>query len=457
VNDALLTVLSLVIVLGVLVFVHELGHFLAAKWAGIRVFRFSVGIGAPIRRLTWTRNGTEYSISWLPLGGYVKMASQEEMAGDRLEGGAPAEAVPHDQTFEAKPVWKRMVVILAGVTFNVVFAWAVFSGMLYKNGRPVNPTTTVGGIVDTLLTPDAQALGSVRPGDRITGVNGTPVTSWEEVLEEIQQTEGDSIVVEFANRSAIVLPIHRDALEQRIKASLALLPELPPVIGRVLPDRPARAAGLLPGDTVVALDGVAIGQWYDMVRTIETRGGRAVTLTIGRASGRTEITVTPQPEEVRFPGGAIRTIGRIGVMPKGTDARYQPLSAGQALRDGALMTLGTSTFIVRSVRGMLTGRISSREVGGPIAIGQSAAESARAGLDSFLMFMALISVNLAVINMLPIPVLDGGQFLFLLGEAVLRRPLPLKLRQRLTALGLLLLGLLMVLAFSNDLRRLFGF
>lgn len=456
-NDALLTILSLIIVLGVLVFVHELGHFLAAKWAGIRVFRFSVGMGAPIKRLTWTRNGTEYTVSWLPLGGYVKMASQEEMAGDVLEGGAPAGEVPYQDTFEAKPVWKRMVVILAGVTFNVLFAWALFSAMFYKNGRPVNPTTTVGGLIDTLITPDASALATLRAGDRIVSVNRRPVASWEEVTEQIQHAPGDTVVLEFANRAPVVLPIHQDALEQRVKAGLAILPELPPVVGRVLPDRPAYAAGLKAGDTILVLDGEPVGQWYDMVRAVEGRAGTPIVLTVGRAGERLEIRVTPRAEEVRLPGGEARSVGRIGVYPKGTDARYEPLSLGQAVSAGGAMTVGTSTFVVRSVRGMLTGRISTREVGGPIAIGQSAAESARAGLDAFLMFMGLISVNLAVINLLPIPVLDGGQFLFLLGEAVLRRPLPLKLRQRLTAVGLLLLGLLMVLAFGNDFRRLFGF
>ncbi|HEX9166040.1 MAG TPA: RIP metalloprotease RseP [Gemmatimonadales bacterium] len=456
-NDALLTVLSLIIVLGVLVFVHELGHFLAAKWAGIRVFRFSVGMGAPIKRLTWTRGGTEYTISWLPLGGYVKMASQEEMAGDVLEGAAPGGEVPHEQTFEAKPVWKRMVVILAGVTFNVLFAWFLFSAMLYKNGRPVNPTTTVGALVDTLVTAELAPLAGLRAGDRITSVGGRAVTSWEEVTEQLQQSAGDSIVLEFANRAPLVLPIHHDAVAERIKAGLAILPELPPIVGRVLTDRPAHAAGLRVGDTILAIDGQPIGQWWDMIRTVEARAGSPMVLSIGRPGERLDISVTPRAEEIRLPGGETRMIGRIGVYPKGTDARYEPLGIGEAIVAGGVMTAGMSTFVVRSVRGMLTGRISAREVGGPIAIGQSAAESARAGFDSFLMFMALISVNLAVINMLPIPVLDGGQFLFLLGEAVLRRPLPLRLRQRLTAVGLLLLGLLMVLAFSNDIRRLFGF
>jgi len=149
-------------------------------------------------------------------------------------------------------------------------------------------------------------------------------------------------------------------------------------------------------------------------------------------------------------------MGRIGVYPSRLPVRHEPLGLGAALAAGGAATFETSTFIFRTVRGMLSGRVSTNEVGGPIAIGQAAGESARAGVDSFLGFMALISVNLAVVNLLPIPVLDGGQFLFLLGEAVLRRPLPLKLRQRLTAVGLVLLLLLMALAFSNDIRRIFG-
>src|SRR5215207_2151220 len=138
-----MTVLSLIVVLGVLVFIHEAGHFVAAKWAGIYVHRFSLGLGSPIKWLTFRRGETEYSISWLPLGGYVKMASREEDVGSSaLEGGSPEVAVPPDRVFEARPVWKRMVVILAGVTMNALFAWAVFASLAYKNGRQIDPVTT---------------------------------------------------------------------------------------------------------------------------------------------------------------------------------------------------------------------------------------------------------------------------------------------------------------------------
>lgn len=455
-SNVVVTVLSLIVVLGVLVFVHELGHFLAAKWAGIRVFRFSLGMGAPIKALTFTRGGTEYTVSWLPLGGYVKMASQEELAGDMLEGGRPEGLeVPREETFEAQPVWKRMVVILAGVVMNVLFAWLILSGVFLKNGRAVILTTTIGRVIDSTLAPEAQALASLRAGDRVVSVDGVPVDNWDAMVRALQSGTRDSVVIGLEGKPALVLPLHRDDLAQRITASLALLPLLPPVSGDVVAGRPADRAGLRKGDTIVTVEGQAVGQWYDMVGLLEHRAGIATRFEIGRADGRHVLTITPYEETVKS-GGKTRRIGRIGVYPAPLPIRHEPLSLGAAFRAGAGATLETSTFIFRTVRGMLSGRVSTSEVGGPIAIGQAAGESARQGIDSFLGFMALISVNLAVVNLLPIPVLDGGQFLFLLGEAVLRRPLPLKLRQRLTAVGLFLILMLMALAFSNDIRRIFG-
>ena len=168
----LTTLLSLIVVLGVLVFVHEAGHFIAAKWAGIYVHRFSLGLGSPIPWLTFRRGETEYSISWLPLGGYVKMASrEEEVTSSALEGGAAEAPVPPDRVFEAKPVWKRMVVILAGVTMNALFAWLLFTFLAAKNGRQIDPTTTVGRVVDELVPPEAEAFKTIRPGTRAPTVN----------------------------------------------------------------------------------------------------------------------------------------------------------------------------------------------------------------------------------------------------------------------------------------------
>src|SRR3954470_16110437 len=165
----LTTIIALIVVLGVLIFVHEAGHFLAAKWAGIYVYRFSLGLGPPIPWLTFRRGETEYSISWLPLGGYVKMASREEdISSSALEGGAPTVPVPPDRVFEAKPVWKRMIVILAGVTMDLLFAWAGNVGLAAKNGRAYDPTTAVGRVVPELVPHGSEAVLRIPPGTRIT-------------------------------------------------------------------------------------------------------------------------------------------------------------------------------------------------------------------------------------------------------------------------------------------------
>jgi regulator of sigma E protease len=451
-----LTLLSLIVVLGVLVFVHEAGHFVAAKWAGIYVHRFSLGLGSPVPWLTFRRGETEYSISWLPLGGYVKMASREEDAtSSALEGGANQAVVPPDRMFEAKPVWQRMVVILAGVAMNALFAWLLFTFLAVKNGRQIDPVTTVGRVVDELLPPEAADFKRIQPGTRVVSINDKPVATWDDITQGIATTPDSEVRLQLADGSVVTAEIHPDALEQRAKAAQALQPYRAAVVGQVLPGRPAARAGVEPGDTIVAVNGRPVTQWYDLLELLQKNGQRPIQVEVARAGGRRQFEITPYVDSIIGPNGRPQAIGRIGVAVAG-DFRSEPLSLGEAVVEGWHGTVAASTQIVRTVRGLFSGRISKREVGGPILIGQLAGESARMGLDPFLGFMALISINLAVLNLLPVPVLDGGQFLFLLGEAVLRRPLPLKLRERLTMLGLVLIVLLMGLAFSNDLRRLFG-
>lgn len=452
----LTSVLAFLIVLGVLVFVHELGHFLAAKWAGIYVHRFSLGLGSPIPWLTFQRGETEYSISWLPLGGYVKMASQEEDIGaSALEGGQVGVEVPPDRVFEAKPVWKRIIVILAGVTMNVLLAWAVFAFLAYKNGRQIDPETRVGRVVEEMVPAGGEALRQLEPGDQIVRVAGEPVHSWDQIQNLIANAPGDEVRIDLADGRFVVLPIHPDALEERLKASQAVQPFRAPVVGEVLEGRPAAGAGFQTGDTVIAVSGAPVRHWYDLLDLLDQSAGRQLAIVVGRAGGRDTLQVLPATDSVPTPEGGWRTVGRIGIAPH-AEFREESYGLGEAVLAGAGATWGTTQQIVRTVRGLFSGRVSRRDVGGPILIGQLAGQSARAGLDVFLGFMALISVNLAILNMLPIPVLDGGQFLFLLAEAVIRRPLPAKLRERLTAVGLVLIVMLMGLAFSNDIRRLFG-
>ncbi|HEV8597883.1 MAG TPA: RIP metalloprotease RseP [Gemmatimonadales bacterium] len=453
-SGVLLNILALIIVLGVLIFVHELGHFLAAKAAGIYVHRFSLGMGKPIQALTMRRGETEYVVSWLPIGGYVKMASREEdPASSALEGGAASAAVPPDRVYEAKPVWVRIIVILAGVTMNTLFAWLVFSGLNFVNGQTVVSITTIGRVAPTLPA-GAEELARLAPGDRVTRIAGVPVASWDDLQEVFLTTAADSFQLEVAGKPSVMVRLHRDALEARLRAFQALQPFIVPVVGEVVPGGPAARAGVRVGDTLLVVAGQPVTQWLEVASLIEARPEQDVTLTVGRAEGREELVARSLGDMIKDSTG-IRKVGKLRVgyaIPE----RHVPLSLGQALAVGGRQTLIVSTQIVRLVRGMFSGRVSTREIGGPIAIGIAAGQSAQLGLGAFLAFMATISVNLAVLNMLPIPVLDGGQFLFLLGELVLRRPLSSKLRERLSFVGLILIALLMILAFSNDIRRWLG-
>ncbi|HZI76242.1 MAG TPA: RIP metalloprotease RseP, partial [Gemmatimonadales bacterium] len=281
----LINVLALIIVLGVLIFVHEAGHFVAAKWAGIYVHRFSLGLGAPIPWLTFRRGETEYSISWLPLGGYVKMASREEDVGSSaLEGGAPAVQVPADRMFEAQPIWKRMIVILAGVTMNALFAWLVFSGLAYSNGRQIDPVTTVGHVETYQLPKEAEPLLQIQPGSRIVRINGDTVTSWDAIVNGITNAPQPTIRIDLAGGSTVVLRIHPDALDERIRAGQALQPYRLPVIDTVLPGKPAAAAGIQKGDTVVAVNGRPVRQWYDLLDVVQRSAGHSLTISVARGA-----------------------------------------------------------------------------------------------------------------------------------------------------------------------------
>jgi regulator of sigma E protease len=309
--------------------------------------------------------------------------------------------------------------------------------------------------MEDALPPEASSLKQIRPGTRIIRINRDTVASWDEVVSAMVNTPEQEVRIELSDRSSVVLPIHPDALEERLKAAQALQPFRAPVVGQVLPDKPAARAGIQEGDTIVAVSGRPVQQWYDLLELLQSSGGQPLKVEVARVGRRLTFDVTPYVDSIPGPNGKPRAVGRIGVAV-GTGFISEPLTLSQAIAEGWTATIRASTQILRTVRGLFTGRISGSNVGGPILIGQLAGESARLGLDTFLGFMALISINLAILNLLPIPVLDGGQFLFLLAEAIIRRPLPMKLRERLTTVGLVLIILLMGLAFSNDFRRIFG-
>ena len=451
----LITLLALAVVLGVLIFVHEAGHFLAAKWAGIYVHRFSLGLGSPIRRLTFRRGETEYSVSWLPLGGYVKMASREEDATTALLEGGAAAVVPPDRVFEAKPVWKRMIVIIAGVTMNLIFAWAVYTYVAARHGRSIDPTTTVGLVLSDSLTGAMAPLATLKPGDRIVRVDGQIVSSWDDVVHHLLSGQQNGVTIELSDGRQVKLDIHPAAIEDRARAASAVLPYRGAVVDLAVGGRPAARAGVEPGDSIVAVNGKQVSQRYDVLAIMDTSAGKLVTMTVVRGGRRLDLSMTAASEPGIALNGKQGQVGRIGIRFRDPEVT-EPYTLFGAVRAGTDATLNSMTFIVRTVQGLLTRRVSASNVGGPILIAQQAGEFARLGLDPFLEFMALISVNLAVLNLLPVPVLDGGQLVMLLAEAVIRKPVPVALRERLTMVGLVVVVLLMVLAFSNDIRRLLG-
>jgi regulator of sigma E protease len=348
-----------------------------------------------------------------------------------------------------------MVIILAGVTLNLLFAWLVYTGLALANGRLDDPTTDFGGVYAVELPAGAEAVRDVPLGTRITSVNGRPVTTWGEIQDAVVQGAGNEVVIAFDGHPDVRIPYHRDQLVERSRLAQALRPAHAPVVGQVVANSPAREAGVTVGDSLVAIDGVGIRWWPEAVAMIEAAPGREVTLDVVRDGQPVTLRATPRATPINPADSAAGVVGKLGVTERipTVSERY---SIPGAVAAGAKATWNAAGMIVVTVRGLLTRRIDSSEVGGPILIGQLAAESARVGIGALLAFMALISVNLAVVNLLPIPVLDGGAFLILLVEGIIRRPIPVRLREAVQMLGLVMIVGLMILAFSNDIRRLLG-
>ncbi len=447
----LTTIGAAIVVLGLLILIHELGHFLAAKAVDVAVLRFSIGLG-PRTPLTWTWGETEYCVSWVPFGGYVKMAGlEDEGGGAALEGAREEVEVPRERTFDAKPLWARVLIISAGVLMNALFAvvtYAVLSGVY---GVATDPSVTVGEVAVDDLPMGAAHLGTLRPGDRLVRINGDSMGGWDDITTALLTTSATPIRIEVAGRADPVLvdvPLRQQ--EDRLRIVRALRAWHEPVIGDVVPGFPAAAAGLRRGDRVLRADGDTIRAWELLVRAIEGAPGRALTLTVLRAGVVETLSVTPRPTTLASADGGERTVGRVGVGPHLPVERYGVVGSVAA---GVRRAGAAGGLVLFTLKGLLTGNLSPRDLGGPILVGQLSGEAVRLGPDAFFGFMALFSMNLAVLNLLPIPVLDGGHLVFLLIEGVRRRPLSIGQRQKATNVGFFILLALMVLAFANDISR----
>ncbi len=443
-----MTILTAAVVLGVLIFVHELGHFLVAKRSGVGVLKFSLGFGPKLIGIK--RGETEYLLSAFPLGGYVKMIGEDP-------GDESAEAADPKRSFSRKGVGTRARIILAGPAANLLLPVAIFWGIFTFAGQPYFLP-----IVGTPEKDSPAAQAGLAAGDEVKALDGRPIARWEEIKAAVQASSGRALRLTLV-RSGQTVEMSvtpramktRDVFGQEIEAwDLGLHPLLSTRIGQVLPGQVAQQAGLQIRDRIVALDGTPVAEWEQLAKAIHASPGRAVRLTVERGGQRFDVTVTPQPTKQRTATGE-EEIGLIGIGPA-PESQYRRLNPLAALTAGLKNTVDLSVLIVQGFVKLVEGKISPKTIGGPILIGQMAGEVAQRGPVELLSFTALLSINLAILNLLPIPILDGGHLMFSLIEWFRGKPVSLRKREIAQQVGLVLLVGLMIFAFYNDISRLVG-
>jgi regulator of sigma E protease len=424
--DTLNTIASFLIALGVLVFVHELGHFLVAKWSGIRVERFSLGY--PPKMVGFTYGETEYCISWIPFGGYVKVAGMADVGNEETTG--------EEWEFPSKSIGIRMAVIAAGPFMNFLFAFAALIFLFNAYGVDTFDSTRITPREDSL----ASQVGIVR-GDRVLTVDGQRVGNAHELIGALDEIadRGASVEIERDNQTLTLnLPAAQDG-------DYGVLLMRPTTVGQVVPDMPADSLGLQDGDIILAVGGAEVLSWAEMSKEIRRYPGETIQLVWQRDGQRMERQITPATHSE-----GDTTLGRVGISPH---TSRHTVGLGRAVTLGALGVYNSSWMILDFLGQLFQGDRSTDELGGPLRIAQLAGQTAEQGLYSFISFLAMLSVNLAIINLLPIPVLDGGHLTFLTLEAIMRRPLSLRQREVFQQIGLAIMLFIMVLVTFNDLNQ----
>jgi len=448
------TLIAFFVALGSLVVVHELGHYLVARWCGVKVLRFSVGMGRVIWSRRFGRDQTEWALSILPLGGYVKMLDAREQA---LEDISEADL---KREFTRQSVWRRIAIVAAGPIANFLLAIVLFAG-LYMHGVP-EPVP----VLRAAAGQSAAYQAGLRAGDRITAINGAPVQVWSEVRWKLMQLvleKADARVdVERPNPNGSgkllnsvtlrLAGIDSNELEGDFLGKLGLALARPPaVLGKIM-DGPAKAAGLQSGDRITAIDAVPVQDGLAFVEKVRESAGKSLLLEGVRGGNRFEVRVTPEAVEE---GDSGKRIGRIKVevplAPEMATVSDGPLTA---LAKGAQRTWDTSAMTVKMIGKMIVGQVSLKNITGPITIADYAGQTARVGLVSYLSFLAFISISLGVMNLLPIPVLDGGHLLYYALEILTGRPVSERFGEIAQRAGLGLLMALMLVAAFNDIVRL---
>lgn len=442
--------------LGILVTVHEFGHFWVARKLGVKVLKFSVGFGKAIWSRTTGPDDTEYAIGAIPLGGYVKMLDENEDENGISEAELP-------RAFNRQPLWKRTSIVLAGPMFNFIFAilayWIVFS-MGVDGIAPV-----VGKVVEDSIA----AAGGFRAGDEITHIDGRPNRSWDEQRLYLynqafgrKRIEVDVIDTSGMQQHRIMdlsgLSLHQinpGLLESGI-GLIGFIPEIPAQIGTVDPGSPADLAGLRTGDTVLYIDGETVSAWQDMVILVQARAGKSARFDVIREGEVVAVSIIPA--RIEQDG---RVFGRIGVRPAPIElpdevlvhVEYGPLEAfGRSVENVWIM----SSVTLKMLWKILRFEVSAKNISGPLTIAQYAGQTVRVGIDRFLLFLAVVSISLGVINLLPIPLLDGGHLLYYAIELFTGGPVSREVMLWGQQIGIVALFGLMSLAFYNDIVRLFG-
>ncbi|MEJ2580097.1 MAG: RIP metalloprotease RseP [Acidobacteriota bacterium] len=428
----MLTLAAFIFVIGVLITIHEAGHFAMARLLGAPVEVFSIGFGK--RLWGFERGGTDYRISLVPLGGYVRIVGlgpdESDVVGD---GAAETELLPR---------WQRTLILLAGPLTNIIAAVA-FVALAFMIGVEVSAYLDEPPVVGWLDPGSGAEIAGIHEGDRVTAVAGEPTETWRE-LEVALLTSGGGVVG---------LTIERDGVVSTVPVTLGvdhlygfgvsgIKPFLEPII-QIRPGAPAASAGVLTGDRIVAVNGNPITQYYELPILIEPHAGEEIRLEIVRGDQRKSIELTTMNEAGK---------GKIGVVPLFPTV-VETLGFFPAIRAGFVechrMTIQTFQVIGR----LLTRKASIRQVSGPVGIAQISGEAARSGIEALIMLMGIISLQLGIFNLLPIPILDGGHLTVIAVEALLGRDLPLKVKERILEVGFYLLILLMVVVLFNDIIR----
>jgi regulator of sigma E protease len=439
------------VVLGVLVAFHELGHFLAARWVGVKVLKFSLGFGPKIfgRKM----GETEYLLSAIPLGGYVKLFGEDETEATTQEDRA--------RSFAHKGLWGKVLIVAAGPGFNFILAYFIFAGWL-ATGAPL-PVPTFQD-----LTPDIEAMvpgspadtAGIHIGDRVSQVNGQDISTKTELFDAVAKSKGQALTLEIKRgeqvKTLTVTPATAPGPQVSAQEPGYYLgvEEAPPLVTSVTPNSPAEKAGLQAGDHMVKIEDQTIHTWSQMTGIVKESPNRQLHVEVLREGRRISLTVTPSAEKATVNGQSVE-VGKIGIAGPGGRSIIRSNTPLLALYDGLRATWGLTELTVVGLYKMIVGDISSKNIGGPLTIANISGEAASQGASNVIYLIAILSINLGVLNLLPIPILDGGHLLFFLIEGILRKPLGERQRELAQQAGLVLLVGVMVFAFWNDLERIF--